>query len=389
MSKPKLTWTSDALSAVTPGVREIGREDVKVAYQPIVDMGTGVTFAHEVLVRCQRESLASPLELFARAVAERATGRLGRLIRDVAFSEQPSLPLFVNIHPDELSSRWLIQPDDPIGFHDSGVYLEITETAAFSHFDLCTSVLKELCARTGAHLVIDDFGAGYSNISRILDLEPAVVKLDLALIRDIDQKPRQRAVVAHMVALCRDLGCQVVAEGIETVTELLALRDLGVQLAQGFLLARPANPPPKVNWPDEMGRVVRVAAPDRAPLSRNSTSRRAPTLPAGMPKVSIPSTPRITIEEVVRVSHSDELRPKVRPSLELRNGPAPISSANKATVKPGRTPPGIAGRVTPSVRPKSKTGPRGTASPDKRETVGPKRTPTLKGMRRSKAPPRS
>ena len=207
-----------------------------------------------------------------------------------------------------------------------------------------------------------------------------MVKLDLALIRDIDQKPRQRAVVAHMVALCRDLGCRVVAEGIESVNELLALRDLGVQLAQGFLLARPANPPPQVNWPDEMGKVVRIKAPDRAPLSRDSTSRRAPTLPAGMPKISIPGTPRVTVEEVVRISHSDELRPKIRPSLELRNAPAATSNSNKATVKPGRT---------PSVRPKSKSNPRGTASPDKRETVGPQRTPTLKGMRRSKAPPRS
>ena len=358
MSKPKLTWTSDSLT----GVREILREDIRVAYQPIVDVGTGVTFAHEVLVRCRRESLASPLALFARAVAERATGRLGRLIRDVAFGEQPGLPLFVNLHPDELSSRWLIQPDDPIGFHDSGVYLEITEAAAFSHFDLCSSVLKELCARTGAHLVVDDFGAGYSNISRILDLEPAVVKLDLALIRDIHLKPRQRAVVSHMVALCRDLGCQIVAEGIESVDELLAVRDLGVQLAQGFLLARPANPPPAVSWPAEMGRVVRVAPVERATLSRESTSRRAPTLPAGMPKLSLPGTPRVTLEEVVRISHSEELRPKLRPGLEPRPAPASRKSA------------------APTLRPKPKSASR---TPDARENVGPKRKATLKSVRRS------
>lgn len=358
MSKPKLTWTSDSLT----GVREILREDIRVVYQPIVDTSTGALFAHEVLVRCRRPSLASPLALFARAVAERASGRLGRLIRDVAFGEQPELPLFVNLHPDELSSRWLIQPDDPIGFHGGGVYLEITEAAAFSHFDLCSSVLKELCARTGAHLVVDDFGAGYSNISRILDLEPAVVKLDLALIRDIHQKPRQRAVVAHMVALCRDLGCQIVAEGVETVDELSAVRDLGVQLAQGFLLARPENPPPAVNWPDEMGRVLRVASADRAPLARESTSRRAPTLPAGMPKLSIQGTPRVNLEEVVRISHSEELRPKLRPKVEPR--PAPV--ARKSTA--------------PTLRPRAKNASR---APEARETVGPKRKATLKGVRRS------
>jgi EAL domain-containing protein (putative c-di-GMP-specific phosphodiesterase class I) len=114
---------------------------------------------------------------------------------------------------------------------------------------LCKSVLNELCRRTGALLVVDDFGAGHSNLQRVVDLLPAIVKLDLALTRDIHKRPRSRAVVRHMVNLCTELGARVVAEGIEVVDELACVRDLGVHYAQGYLLARPAAPPPSINWP--------------------------------------------------------------------------------------------------------------------------------------------
>jgi len=98
-------------------------------------------------------------------------------------------------------------------------------------------------------LVVDDFGAGHSNLERVVDLEPSIVKLDLALTRGIHAHARKRAVVRHVVNLCKELGARVVAEGIETVDELSCVRDLGVDYAQGYLLARPAAPPPKVAWP--------------------------------------------------------------------------------------------------------------------------------------------
>src|SRR5438128_26039 len=80
----------------------------------------------------------------------------------------------------------------------------------------------------GVHLVVDDYGAGQSNLARILDLNPKIVKLDGALIRGIDKDPRRQIMVRHMVALCIDLGAKVVAECIETVEELKAVADQGV-----------------------------------------------------------------------------------------------------------------------------------------------------------------
>ena len=95
------------------------------------------------------------------------------------------------------------------------MYLEITESATFTHYDLCRNVLAELCSRTGALLVVDDFGAGYSNLERLARLEPAVVKLDIALIHDIHEHRRRQIVTRHMVSLCEELGARVVAEGVE------------------------------------------------------------------------------------------------------------------------------------------------------------------------------
>jgi EAL domain-containing protein (putative c-di-GMP-specific phosphodiesterase class I) len=203
--------------------------------------------------------------LFLAAEKERACGHLGRVIRQQTFERCQDTALFVNVHPEELSQRWLVRPDDPLYLHEHEVYLEITESAAFTHYDLCMSVLKEVCARAGVHLVVDDYGAGHSNLSRILDLNPKIVKLDGALIRGIDKDPRRQIMVRHMVRLCVDLGAKVVAECVETVEELKAVADQGVHLAQGYVLARPAFPAPVVNFPLERRDAAQPSARMRPP----------------------------------------------------------------------------------------------------------------------------
>ena len=230
-------------------VRSLTPLDVDVVFQPIVDLRTGKLRGLEALVRCKWEEYRSPITLFEQAGLEGSCGRLGRLIREVTFERGSGTPLFVNIHPGELESRWLVRPDDPLCFHDSEVFLEITESATFEHYDLCRDVLKEVCARNGASLAVDDLGAGFSNLERIVDLEPRIVKMDISLVRGIERNERKRILMTHLVRLCEDLGAQVVVEGIETVEELKAVRDTGAHFGQGYLLARPLWPTPKVNWP--------------------------------------------------------------------------------------------------------------------------------------------
>src|SRR6202167_1343309 len=224
--------------------------DLSVVFQPIVRLDSEKLSAYEALVRCVSPKL-TPAQLFERAAMERSTGRLGRIIREIAVPMCSGTPLFVNLHPAELEDGWLVRPDDPIVAHDHDIYLEITESAPLTHFDLCLSVLREVCSRTGAHLVVDDFGAGYSNLKHISDLEPRVVKLDRNLIEGLDRKCRQQRLVAATVRLCYELGALVVAEGIETPDEYAAVQDCGAQYGQGYLFARPSLPLPRANWPRE------------------------------------------------------------------------------------------------------------------------------------------
>ncbi len=272
----KLKWTNgdeDAIPAYRSSpprtVRSLSTQDLNVVFQPIVRLSDGKLFANEALVRCRWEEYRSPPTLFGAAVEQQATGRLGRAIREVLFERCGSTPVFINLHPDELSSRWLVRPDDPLNLHEFPIYLEITESATFEYYDLCMGVLKEICARTGSKLVVDDLGAGYSNLKRVLDLEPAVVKLDLELIRGIDKSEKQRTLVRYLVRLFNELGSAVVGEGIETLDELKALRDTGAEYGQGYLLARPAYPILDVVWP------LSASKQSKAPAARPS---RQPTI---------------------------------------------------------------------------------------------------------------
>jgi EAL domain-containing protein (putative c-di-GMP-specific phosphodiesterase class I) len=171
------------------------------------------------------------------------------MIREIAMPLAVGRPLFINIHPQELNEGWLVRPDDPIYEHDAPIYLEITESVPLTHFDLVMSVLREVKMRGNVQLVVDDLGAGYSNLKSIADLEPHVVKLDRDLVAGVDKNQRQRQLVSSVVSLCRDLKARVVVEGVETEEEFAALRDTGADFAQGFLFARPNYPIPTISWP--------------------------------------------------------------------------------------------------------------------------------------------
>lgn len=249
-------WTTSESGALRPyrseppaRVRSLLPEEIRVVYQPIVDLDRRAIFAAEVLARCLRPELANPVHLFEHAALQSVTGRLGRMVREVAFEAPPDVPLFLNLHPHELSERWLVRPDDPMNFAAHPLYLEITESAALDHYELCRGALRELCARLGAKLVVDDFGAGYSNLIRIADLEPAIVKVDRSLVASVHSFPRRKKVLRHIVALCADIGAEVVAEGIETPDELDAILECGCRYGQGYLFARPANPMTGPVWP--------------------------------------------------------------------------------------------------------------------------------------------
>lgn len=216
--------------------------------QPIVDIATRKTFAYEALLRSRNKLFEGPLPVLRAAIEQHCLGELGRALRKMAMEAAPTTNLFLNIHPNEFDEGWLVRPDDPIFSHDADIFLEITESVPLSHFRLCHSVLKELRGR-GAFLVVDDLGAGYSNLKYIADLQPEIVKLDRELIMNIDRQPRLQRLIRSLSRLCVDMGAKVVAEGVETIDEFKAVIDAGVHYAQGYLLARPGLPAPIPVWP--------------------------------------------------------------------------------------------------------------------------------------------
>lgn len=229
----------------------IDRQLVGVAYQPIVHLETRETVAYEALARSRSPVFEGPIDLYEAAVRAGRVGELGRLHRTQATAGCRGWPLFINVFPNEFDFGWLVRPDDPMFRHDRPVCLEITEAVPLKYFEQCHSVLAEI-RKKGVSLAIDDLGAGYSNLKYISDLAPDVVKLDRELVATIRQGTRQYKLLKSLTALCQEMEAKVVAEGIETVVELVTVISAGVDFGQGYLLARPADPPPQPVWPDSL-----------------------------------------------------------------------------------------------------------------------------------------
>jgi EAL domain-containing protein (putative c-di-GMP-specific phosphodiesterase class I) len=100
----------------------------------------------------------------------------------------------------------------------------------------------------GFRIAIDDLGAGYAGLTSFAMLEPEFVKLDMSLVRDIHKNDTKRRLVSSMTSLCKEMGMIVVAEGVETSEERAALVDIGCDLLQGYLLARPGKAFPDFTW---------------------------------------------------------------------------------------------------------------------------------------------
>lgn len=228
--------------------RIIDEKLLRLAFQPILDMRTRKIFAYEALARSPLPIFESPPHLYQAAIRAGRVGEMGRLHRIQATKACPNWPLFININPNELDHGYLVRPDDPIFWHRQPLYLEITESAPLLYFEQCHNVLAEI-RKKGVRLAVDDFGAGYSNLRYISDLTPDIVKFDRELVSGIREGSRLYRLMRSLVRLCKEMGAQVVAEGIETVDELAAVETARVDFAQGYLLARPGLPLPQATWP--------------------------------------------------------------------------------------------------------------------------------------------
>ena len=126
-----------------------------------------------------------------------------------------------------------------MGFPLSRVIFEITEVEQVRDHGHLRNIMTEY-KEHGMRVAIDDFGAGHSGLSLLSVFQPDIIKIDLALVQALDQRPVSRSIIRTIVQMCSDLNIQIIAEGIESKEEMEVLCDLGVYRMQGFYFARPA-----------------------------------------------------------------------------------------------------------------------------------------------------
>jgi len=219
---------------------------IAMHFQPIVHAKTRARFGYEALLRSADRSLPHPGAILDAAERLERIPALGRAVRaNVAktIAEAPAArgTVFVNLHLLDLFDKQLLSPFAPLSKVASRVVLEVTErTSLDGAIDLPYRVaeLREL----GFRIAIDDLGGGHARMGTFTLLDCDFVKLDMSLVRDIDQHPMKQRLARSITDLCREQGTKIIAEGIETEAEEHVLVDLGCDLLQGYLIAKPALP---------------------------------------------------------------------------------------------------------------------------------------------------
>lgn len=230
---------------------------ITMAFQPIADVSTGTVFAYEALVRGQDGAGAG--QVLAQ-ISDENRYAFDQVCRTTAIDLAAGLDmtaqganLSINFLPNAVYEpraciRATLAAAMRTGFPVNKIIFEFTESEAMDA-DHILNILRSYRAM-GFKTAIDDFGAGYAGLGLLTLFQPDIVKLDMALIRNIDTDPVKRTIVRNTLNMLRDLGVEPVCEGIETLAELNVLRDLGVKLMQGYLLAKPGfEALPPVAWP--------------------------------------------------------------------------------------------------------------------------------------------
>jgi EAL domain-containing protein (putative c-di-GMP-specific phosphodiesterase class I) len=221
-----------------------------MAYQPVVSWSDRSTFAFESLLRAAEPSLPQPGMILEAAERLGRLSELGRTIRDRVAADMAGTPhgIFVNVTAQDLADPHLHDPAAALSRLAGRVTLEITERTALDAVADVKARIAQL-RQLGYAVAIDDLGAGYAGLSAFAQLEPQVVKLDMTLVRGLNESRTRTRLVRSLYEAFRDLEILVIAEGVETAEERDALAALGADLMQGYHFAWPGRPFPGVSWP--------------------------------------------------------------------------------------------------------------------------------------------
>ncbi len=215
-----------------------------MAFQPIIDIESGHTYAHEALVRPLGGGGAAEILNQINQENRYAFDQACRVkaIELAAKLRMQSL-LSINFLPNAVYQpaaclRKTFDAAQRVGFPLHHLVFEVTENEPARDVGHLRNIFTEY-RRHGMLTAIDDFGAGHSGLNMLAEFQPDIVKIDMALTRNIDADRVRRAIVRAVLLLCAELNISVIAEGIESAEEAAALRDMGVRLFQGYLFAKP------------------------------------------------------------------------------------------------------------------------------------------------------
>jgi EAL domain-containing protein (putative c-di-GMP-specific phosphodiesterase class I) len=218
-----------------------------MAFQPIVDVETGGAFAYEALVRgvdgAGAYQILSSVTETNRYSFDQACRVKAIEMAMAAGLMQSDAKLSINFLPNAVYSplaciQLTLETARSVGMPIDRLIFEFTENEEMGSPEHVSSII-DTYKQIGFTVAVDDFGAGHSGLDMFARFHPDEIKLDMELIRGIDQDRRRQAIVRAVVRMCDELDTLVIAEGIENADEASALRDLGVRYHQGYWYARP------------------------------------------------------------------------------------------------------------------------------------------------------
>lgn len=237
-------------------LRLIHNKDISILFQPILNIENGEIFGIEALCRGPSDTkYHDPVTILTAGEEAGLLYPLENLIRETSirnFCELGLLSkLFLNITPKIVNdpvfakgqTRRLVKH---LGLKPCQIVFEITERSSIKDFASFRKALEHY-REQGFLVAVDDAGAGYSSLQAIAELHPDFIKLDMSLIRNIDNNPTKKALLETFVTFAGKINSSLIAEGIETEQEFKTIKNLGIGFGQGYLLGKPQPKPP---WPE-------------------------------------------------------------------------------------------------------------------------------------------
>jgi diguanylate cyclase (GGDEF)-like protein len=242
----------------------IARPDaVRPVFQPVVSLASGEPVGYEALARFDGNPGLPPSWWFSQAHRFALGAALEAEAVRAALAAAPHPDghyLAINLSPSALAAP---EVRDVLPVDLSGIVIEITEEERVLDADALQAHLDPLRAR-GARIAVDDAGEGYAGLQQVMRMRADIIKLDRALVADVPSDPAKIALIGSLVHFARSTGASICAEGVETLDELRVLVHLGVAYAQGWALARPGEPWPRVNA--EAARICRELRSEQAKI---------------------------------------------------------------------------------------------------------------------------